>query len=153
MDHWSTYALLGLAAGIISGGLGVGSGLVLIPALVLLFAVPQKSAQGVALTVMVPMALIGAIRYIANPSIKVDPRIVGLVAAGAVAGALVGSHLASVLPARVLKKAFAAFLLLVAARILWPSRRSTPVRQAPPGRFSAAGTNDPGTYAHANPPE
>lgn len=122
MDHWGMYALLGLAAGVISGTLGVGSGLVLIPALVLLFSVPQKSAQGIALTVMVPMALIGALRYIANPTIKVDTRIVALVTVGAVAGALVGSQLASALPARVLKRAFAAFLLLVAARILWPSR-------------------------------
>ena len=123
MDHWVAYALLGLLAGVISGGLGVGSGLVLIPALVLLFSVPQKPAQGIALTVMVPMALVGAIRYIANPDIKVDARLTSLVAVGAVAGAVVGSHLASVLPARVLKKAFAAFLLLVAARILWPSSR------------------------------
>ena len=129
MDHWGAYALLGLLAGVISGGLGVGSGLVLIPALVLLFAVPQKSAQGIALTVMVPMAFVGAIRYIANPDIKVDARITCIVATGAVVGALVGSHLASVLPGRVLKKAFAAFLLLVAARILWPSGR-----HAPPGK-------------------
>lgn len=121
MEHSIGFIVLGLVAGVISGCLGVGSGLVLIPAMVLIFAVAQKSAQGISLAVMVPMALIGAWRYIANPEIRVDLRIVALIAAGAVVGALVGSQLAAVLPARTLKKAFAVFLILVAVRILWPT--------------------------------
>jgi len=133
MDQWIGFVILGIAAGLVSGCLGVGSGLVLIPAMVLLFAVPQKSAQGISLAVMVPMALVGASRYIANPDIKVDLRIVALVAIGAVLAAFVGSHLAAVLPAKVLKRAFAVFLIVVAGRILWPKgskpETSTPVSQ------------------------
>ncbi|MBT3380442.1 MAG: sulfite exporter TauE/SafE family protein [Lentisphaerae bacterium] len=120
MEHWIGFAILGVVAGIVSGCLGVGSGLVLIPALVLLFEVPQKSAQGISLAVMVPMALVGATRYVANPDIKVDLRIAAVIMAGAVLAAFAGSHLAGVLPAKVLKKAFAVFLIIVAARILWP---------------------------------
>ena len=59
---WWRFVLLGVVAGIISGMLGLGSGTLLIPALVFLFAFPQKSAQGTALVVMVPMALVGATR-------------------------------------------------------------------------------------------
>jgi len=130
MDHWIGFAVLGLVAGVVSGCLGVGSGLVLIPALVLLFEVPQKSAQGISLAVMVPMAFVGATRYIANPDIKVDLRIAALIAIGAVVAAFVGSHLAAVLPAKVLKRAFAGFLILVAGRILWP-KAPKPTASAP----------------------
>lgn len=121
MSGTTAYLALGLIAGVISGCLGVGSGLVLIPALVFVFAISQKSAQGMALAVMVPMALMGAYRYISNPAIKVDLRLVVFIAAGAVIGSFFGSQLAAWLPPRALKKCFAVFLLLVAARILWPS--------------------------------
>jgi len=136
MDHVVAYVILGVIAGVISGCLGVGSGLVLIPAMVLLFSVPQKSAQGIALAVMVPMALVGAWRYIANPAIRVDMRLVALIVVGAVVGALIGSQLAAFLPAKALKKAFAAFLILVAGRILWPRPRSD-ARSAPPTAATA----------------
>ncbi|HUS93397.1 MAG TPA: substrate-binding domain-containing protein [Phycisphaerae bacterium] len=45
---WWGLVLLGLCGGVVSGTLGLGSGLIFVPALVLLFAVPQKSAQGTA---------------------------------------------------------------------------------------------------------
>lgn len=126
MEHWLGFTILGMVAGVLSGCLGVGSGLVLIPALVLLFDVPQKSAQGISLAVMVPMALVGASRYVSSPDIKVDLRVVAVIAIGAVLAAFVGSHLAEVLPAKVLKKAFAVFLILVAGRILWPKPTKPP---------------------------
>ena len=114
--------LLGLAAGILSAMLGVGSGILLVPALTLAFGLTQKSAQGTALAVMVPMALVGAMRYIANPDIEVNLMRVCLLAAGAVAGAFLGSVLASHLPNAVLRRIFAIFLLVVAVRMLLPKR-------------------------------
>ena len=114
--------LLGLAAGILSAMLGVGSGILLVPALTLAFGLTQKSAQGTALAVMVPMALVGAMRYIANPNIEINLMRVCLLAAGAVAGAFLGSVLASHLPNAVLRRIFAIFLLVVAVRMLLPKR-------------------------------
>ena len=115
---WWGLILLGLGAGVISGALGVGSGTVLIPAMVLLFCLPQKSAQGTALAVMVPVALLGAFRYWQNPEIDVSLIVVGLLAAGALVGALIGTELAARLPAHVLRKIFAVFILVIAVRML-----------------------------------
>jgi uncharacterized protein len=117
------YVVLGVVAGVLSGMLGVGSGLVLVPALTILFVLPQKSAQGIALAVMVPMALIGVTRYIMNPAIKVDMRVAGLIALGAVVGSLIGAELAGKLPARVIKRIFAIFMVVVASRMLWATSR------------------------------
>jgi len=111
--------LVGILAGVISGMLGVGSGALLIPVLVLAFSVPQKSAQGVTLAVMVPMALIGAIRYKLNPEVEVDLGTALLLAGGAIAGVFLGTELAMKLPAHVLRKMFAVFLFVVALRMFF----------------------------------
>ena len=66
-NPWWVFILLGVCAGVLSGALGLGSGTILVPTLVLLFGFMQKSAQGMALAVMVPMALLGAFRYWKNP--------------------------------------------------------------------------------------
>ena len=117
-NPWWAFVLLGIAAGVISGMLGVGSGVILIPALVILFAFPQKSAQGTALMVMVPMALVGAIRYRLHPQIKVSLRHAGLIIAGAIVGSLIGSEVAARVPASMLKKVFAVFIMIVALKML-----------------------------------
>ncbi|MBL7186469.1 MAG: sulfite exporter TauE/SafE family protein [Phycisphaerae bacterium] len=61
--YWWALVLLGILAGVVSGMLGLGSGAVVVPALVLAFGFPQKSAQGTALALMVPMAMLGAFRF------------------------------------------------------------------------------------------
>lgn len=122
-DLWWGLVALGLCAGVLSGTLGLGSGTLLIPALVLLFHCPQKSAQGTALAVMVPMALVGAIRYKLNPAIEVNTAAVCLLAIGAVTGAMVGVELASRVPVHVLRRIFAVFLIVVAVRMLVTSVR------------------------------
>lgn len=120
-DMWLGLALLGLLAGVISGSLGVGSGALVVPALVIIFHFAQKSAQGTALAVMIPMAILGAIRYKLHPEIEVDMSVVGIVAATGLIGVLAGTEIAAHLPAHILRKAFAVFLLVVAARMLLPS--------------------------------
>jgi len=114
-----TLILLGGVAGVISGALGVGSGILLVPALVLLYYFPQKSAQGISLAVMVPMALVGAIRYKLNPEVSVAMSTVALLAIGAVAGAFAGTELARYLPGNVLRKCFAIFIIVVGVKMLW----------------------------------
>jgi uncharacterized membrane protein YfcA len=106
--------------------------LLLVPAMVIVFAMPQKSAQGVSLAVMVPMALLGAVRYVMNPAIKVDLRIAAMIAVGAVVGALIGAQLAGWLPARVLKRCFAVFLLVVAGRMFWATVKAPPKQGTTP---------------------
>lgn len=120
-SQWWTLVLLGVFAGVVSGTLGVGSGVVVIPALVLLFSVEQKTAQGTALAVMVPMALVGALRYWRNPELDMSLTVILLIVLGAVGGALVGTELASRLPGPTLRKVFAVFLVIVAVKMFTAS--------------------------------
>jgi uncharacterized membrane protein YfcA len=111
------FVLLGICAGLIGGALGLGGGTILVPTLVLICGFGQKSAQGMALAAMVPMALVGALRYWRNPEIEINLSIVGLIICGALAGVLVGTELASRLPSHILRKVFAAVLVIVAIRM------------------------------------
>lgn len=118
---WWIFIILGIFAGIVSGLLGLGSGSVVVPVLVLLFAFDQKAAQGTALAVMVPMALLGAFRYWRNPEIEVSGLVVLLIVLGALSGVMVGTELAGRLPSHVLRKAFAIFLAIVAVKMFTAS--------------------------------
>lgn len=126
-NYWWAFILLGVLAGIVSGTLGLGSGVIVIPALVLLFSIEQKSAQGTALAVMVPMALVGALRYWKNPAIEMNAVIILLITLGALAGTLGGTELAARLPSGTLRKVFAIFLTIVAVRMFTISPK--PLRQ------------------------
>ena len=119
-NPWWVFVLLGICAGILSGLLGLGSGIILVPVLVLLCSFEQKSAQGMALAVMVPMALVGALRYWKNPEIEMNAAVIGLIILGALAGALVGTELAARLPGHILRKVFAVVLIIVAVKMLMP---------------------------------
>lgn len=114
---WWLFIVLGVCAGLVSGTLGLGSGIVFIPALVFLWGFEQKSAQGTALAVMVPMALVGALRYWKNPEIDMSMTIILLIVLGALAGVLAGTELAFRLPNHVLRKVFAIYLVIVAVRM------------------------------------
>ena len=127
---WWLFIVLGVCAGLVSGTLGLGSGIVVIPVLVLLCGFEQKSAQGTALAVMVPMALVGALRYWKNLEIDMSLTIILLIVLGALVGVLVGTELAGRLPNHVLQKVFATFLVVVAVRMFIASLGS---KQPQPG--------------------
>jgi hypothetical protein len=120
-NPWWVFILLGIFAGIISGTLGLGSGTVIVPVLVLLCGFEQKSAQGTALAAMVPMALVGALLYWKNPDIEMNKLVIGLIIFGALAGTLAGAELASRLPSHILRKVFAIFLVIVAVKMFTAS--------------------------------
>ncbi len=116
-NAWWIFVLLGICAGVLSGTLGLGSGIILIPTLVLFFSFEQKNAQGMALAVMVPMALVGALRYWKNPEIEMNTVVMGLIICGALAGAFLGAELAGRLPSHILRKIFAIVLVIAAVRM------------------------------------
>jgi uncharacterized membrane protein YfcA len=115
-NPWWVFVLLGVAAGVISGSLGLGSGTIVVPVLVLVCHYTQKPAQGMALAVMVPMALVGALRYRMN-GIEMDWLVIALIICGAMVGTLAGTELATRLSGSVLRKAFAIFLVVVAVKM------------------------------------
>jgi len=147
--EWWGFLALGVCAGIVSGMLGLGSGTVVVPALVFLCGYGQKAAQGTALAVMVPMALIGAIRYWRNPEIELHGTVIALIALGAIVGTLFGTELAGRLSGATLRRLFAVFLFIVAARMFVSSPRPGKARDetSRPDHASAevaerGGTND-----------
>lgn len=118
------FVALGLCVGVFSGMLGLGGGVIVVPALVFVCGFGQKAAQGTALAVMVPMALVGAIRYWRNPEIELRGTVIALISLGAIVGTLFGTELAARLPAATLRKLFAVFLVVVGVRMFATSPRS-----------------------------
>lgn len=114
-------AALGLAAGFMAGLLGIGGGVLLVPALVLFFGFDQHVAQGTSLLVIIPAAVTGSYTHHRNGRLVV--RDAALLAAGGVIGAVLGGVFALSIDDVLLRKLFAVFLLLTALRILWPRAR------------------------------
>jgi uncharacterized membrane protein YfcA len=109
--------LLGLAAGILGGMVGVGGGIVIVPALVYFLAFSQHQAQGTSLALMLfPVGILGVINYYKKG--YVDFRYAGLLAIGFVVGSYLGSKFSLSLPQVTVKKIFAVLMLLVALKML-----------------------------------
>ncbi len=117
-NPWWVFILLGIITGIASGLLGIGGGVIIVPALVIILAAfDQKTAQGTALAVMIPIVIVGTLRYMHNPDVTINWAVVILIAIGAVAGVLLGTTLVSHLPVGFLRKCFAVLMLLVAFKM------------------------------------
>lgn len=105
---------LGLAAGVLSGLFGIGGGLVIVPGLVILFGLDQKTATGTSLlALLMPVGLLAVIDYYRRDKLQVS---YGLwIAPGLFVGALIGSRLTVGLSDQALKRVYAGFLVIVAA--------------------------------------
>lgn len=112
-------ALIGVLGGTLGSALGVGSGILLVPAFVFILSLEQKAAQGMSLAVMAPMALMAAMRYHFNPDIKLEWSAIAVVLPCILVGANIGSSIAGALPAPVLRRAFGIFVMIVGIRMLW----------------------------------
>jgi uncharacterized membrane protein YfcA len=107
---------MGAAAGVVSGMLGVGGGILFVPALTLVLSLSQIRAEATSLLAIIPVAFAGALRQYRYGNVRVrDGAILGGLSAVGVGG---GVALANVLPQRALKLGFAALLLVVAAQFL-----------------------------------
>ncbi len=114
---WVLVAAIGFAAGIVSGLFGVGGAIVIIPGLVLLLGMSQHAANGTSLAaLLLPVGLLGTLEYYRRGEVNVPYAVV--IAAGLLLGALIGARLAGSLSDLTLRRAFGAFLLLVAVRLL-----------------------------------
>lgn len=144
--------LVGLACGIFSALFGVGAGIIMVPSLVLLGGLPQKSAQGVALAIMVPMALAGAIRYKLNPEIHMDLRIILLLSAGGVVGAIAGTWIVARIPGLVLRRMFAVIMVIAAVKMFLTPERTQTSRPAPAPAVGHPESVDPAGPRPGQPP-
>lgn len=106
----------GALAGLLSGLLGVGGGIVLVPLMAGRLAVPQHQAHATSLAVIVPTAAVSAGIYGLHG--QADLTTAALLAAGSVVGAGLGARWMSLLPAAQLKRMFGIFLVLVGLRMV-----------------------------------
>jgi uncharacterized membrane protein YfcA len=108
---------VGLLAGFLAGLFGVGGGILIVPALVLILHLPQRLAHGTSLAAIVPIAAAGLAGFAIEDA--VDWPVAGLLIAGAGVGAVVGTRLLHVLPTRSLGVIFVACLLITAIRLVF----------------------------------
>lgn len=109
--------LLGLGVGVLVGLLGIGGGVVLVPAMVYLLGMDQHLSQGTSLFILLPPIGLGALREYWKQG-QVDLRAGILCALGILFGALGGSLVALPLASRKLQGLFGCFLM-VSAILLW----------------------------------
>lgn len=116
--YWTVIGLVGLTGGIMNGCLGVGAAILLIPMLTLVLGMPQLAAQGTSLWVMVPMALMSAVRYSMRPNTGMDYSIIIVMSMAAIVGANIGSSVAFMIPVQLIRKLFAVFIIIVGFQML-----------------------------------
>ncbi len=108
--------VIGVLTGLLSGLLGIGGGVVIVPALIAMLAMEQKLAHGTSLAATLPVASASLVTYWVGD--HVDWPVAGCLAAGAIFGALAGTHLLQIVPKRPLTMIFVAVILLTAIRLL-----------------------------------
>lgn len=109
---------VGLAAGVCAGMFGIGGGLIIVPALVLFYGMTQHSAVGTSLgALLLPVGALSAWVYWKNGNLNVAYSV--LLAVGLFLGAYLGARLVQPVSDLVLRRLFAAFLVLVGVRMFW----------------------------------
>jgi uncharacterized membrane protein YfcA len=115
-------AVIGLAAGILSGLIGIGGGIIIVPALVFVLGFSQQQAQGTSLgLLLLPVGILAVMNYYQKGFI--DVKVVGIMCITFVLGGWLGSKLAISLPQETIKKVFAIVLLLVAIKMLFLDKK------------------------------
>jgi uncharacterized membrane protein YfcA len=110
------YAVLGVLFGV-AGGMGLGGGIVLIPALTLMMGLEQHAAQGMTLFAYLPMAVFALISHIRQKIVRIRPTL--YITAFGLAGAVGGYLLAVAIETQTLKTVFGAFLIAAALLRAW----------------------------------
>jgi len=113
--------VIGLAAGILSGMVGVGGGIIIVPALIFFLGFSQHEAQGTSLgLLLLPVGILAVINYYNKGYI--DIKVVFIMSVAFVLGGWLGSKMSLSLPQETVKKIFAVVLLYTAVKMLgWDS--------------------------------
>jgi uncharacterized membrane protein YfcA len=109
--------IIGILAGVLSGLVGVGGGIIMVPLLVMFFGFNQHQAQGTSLAVLaVPVTAVAVFNYYKEGQINI--KYAAIIAIFFVVGSVFGSKLALTLDQKMLKKIFAVVLLVIAGKML-----------------------------------
>jgi uncharacterized membrane protein YfcA len=118
MGQIAIVLVIGLLAGILGGFIGVGGGVLIVPALVLLLGFDQHMAVGTSLGALLPpVGLLGAYEYYKHGHLNITYAL--LLGLGLLIGAYIGAKIAVNVSGVALRRGFAIFLLLTSLRMLW----------------------------------
>jgi len=116
--------LVGLAAGMLSGMVGVGGGIIIVPCLVLFLGFSQKLAQGTSLGILLlPIGIFGVLQYYKQGYI--DFKVIAIISVAFIFGSYFGSKIALSLSQENVKKIFAVVMMLVALKMLFFDAKKT----------------------------
>lgn len=111
------YLLLGSVAGVLSGVVGIGGGVIIVPALVFLFGLSQQQAQGTTLALLVPpIGILAAWTYYQHGDVKL--QMAAFIAVGFFLGSFLGARMATGLSNVMLQRVFGVALLLIALKMI-----------------------------------
>lgn len=116
MDNKLKIISCGFIAGIFSGLLGIGGGIILIPLMVTYLGVSQHMAHGTSLATIIPTALTASLVYGFTNSINFSPALP--LAIGSIIGASLGSRWMKSIPPKQLKQLFGVFLIIIGIRMI-----------------------------------
>jgi uncharacterized membrane protein YfcA len=128
---------LGLTAGVLGGMFGIGGGLIMVPALVLIFGLDLKTATGTSLLAqLLPVGSLAVLEYWRRGEVQI---VSGLwVALGLLGGAFLGARLTGMLPAAEVKRAYGIFLIAVGVYfLLWNPAKLAARKPATPAASSS----------------
>jgi uncharacterized membrane protein YfcA len=112
---------IGLAAGVLAGMFGIGGGLVIVPALLYFMKLTEVDSIGTSLAALIPpVGLLGAMEYYRNGHVNLKYALV--IAAGLFLGSYFGARIILSLPPVTIRRIYAVFLVIVAARMLLASK-------------------------------
>ncbi|MBK5209166.1 MAG: sulfite exporter TauE/SafE family protein [Flavobacteriaceae bacterium] len=111
--------IIGLSAGILSGMVGVGGGIIMVPLFVLFLGLTQHNAQGLSLAVMLPPVTFLAVYNYQKAGGGIDWRVALIVSLLFVIGGFIGSKIALQIDQRTLKKVFGFLMLFVAIKLIF----------------------------------
>ncbi len=121
--------MVGLVAGMLGGIVGVGGGIIIVPALVYFLGFSQHTAQGTSLgLIMLPVGILGFLQYYYSCQKAGTPisfNVIGILAIAFVLGSYFGSKIALSVPQDILKKCFAILLVIVAVKMLFFDKGDT----------------------------
>jgi len=110
--------VIGFLAGVVGGSLGLGGGIIIVPALVFILGFTQHQAQGTSLAVLLfPVGILAVINYAKNGYVNYKYALILIVAF--VLGSYLGSVISVHLPAKSLKKIFGIFMLLISIKMIF----------------------------------
>ena len=108
--------IVGCVMGLLAGILGIGGGVIAIPAMIYLLKMPTHLAMGTSLAVIIPLALTGTYKHLMNHN--VDIRVAVALAIGGIVFAYIGAWLQPRIPDLMLKRIFGAFIIILGINLV-----------------------------------